>query len=287
MMAAGDPSAVENEMRHGRATGDDTMSDYLHLRQVCLAAPSLEPAVDAITEIFGLEVCHRDENVAKYGLVNALFVLGRAFLEVVAPIDTSAPLRSTAAGRFIERSGGQGGYMAIFDCSDPLERRRRAEAMGVRIAHTLDYPHFFGSQLHPVDCRATMLEFDHTIGAEDLDGPYGPAGEHWREQQRLDLVSGMPAIEVRSPDAAGLAAHWGRIMAIEPQPRDDGGWELRFDLGMARIMPAPEGTPERLTTVDVAVPDPGRVLAAAQRRGCPIEGDGFFLAGVTLRPVRG
>ncbi|MFA7504951.1 MAG: VOC family protein [Burkholderiaceae bacterium] len=263
------------------------MPDYLHLRQVCLAAPSLEPAVDAIQEIFGLDVCHRDDAVAKYGLVNALFVFGHAFLEVVAPIDTAASLRSTAAGRFIERSGGQGGYMAIFDCSDPLERRARAESMGVRIAHTLDYPDFFGSQFHPVDCRATMLEFDHSTGAEDLDGFYGPAGEHWREQQRLDLVSAMPAIEVRSPDPADLAAHWGRIMAIEPQARDDGGWALQFDLGMARIMPAPAGTPERLTAIDVAVPDPDKVLAAAARHGCPVEGDGFFLAGATLRPVAG
>ena len=263
------------------------MPDYLHLRQVCLAAPSLEPAVDAIGEIFGLEVCHRDGNVAKYGLVNALFVFGHAFLEIVAPIDPAATVRSTAAGRFIERSGGQGGYMAIFDCSDPRQRRERAEAMGIRIAHTLDYPHFFGSQFHPVDCRATMLEFDHTTGGQDLDGPYGPAGEHWREQQRLDLVSAMPAIEVRSPDPAGLAAHWGRIMAIEPRARADGGQDLSFDLGMARIMPAPAGSPERLTTVDVAVPDPAKVLAAAARYGCPVEGDGFFLAGVTLRPVAG
>ncbi len=263
------------------------MPDYLHLRQVCLAAPSLEPAVDAVGEIFGLEVCHRDDAVAKYGLVNALFVFGHAFLEVVAPIDPSAPARSTAAGRFIERSGGQGGYMAIFDCNDPLERRARAEAMGVRIAHALDYPHFFGSQFHPVDCRATMLEFDHTVGGEDLDGAYGPAGEHWREQQRLDLVSAMPAIEVRSPDPAGLAAHWGRIMAIEPQARDDGSWALPFDLGMARIVAAPAGSPERLTAVDVAVPDPSAVLAAAARHGCPVDGDGFFLAGVTLRPVPG
>ena len=263
------------------------MSDYLHLRQVCLAAPSLEPAVDAIQEIFGLEVCHRDDAVAKYGLVNALFVFGHAFLEVVAPIDTSAPLRSTAAGRFIERSGAQGGYMAIFDCNDPLERRARAEAMGVRIAHTLDYPDFFGSQFHPVDCRATMLEFDHSTGAEDLDGFYGPAGKHWRDQQRLDLVSAMPAIEVRSPDPADLAAHWGRIMAIEPQAQGDGGWTLPFDLGMARIVAAPAGSPERLTSIDVAVPDPDKVLAAAQRHGCRLQDDGFFLEGVTLRPVAG
>ena len=98
---------------------------YLNLRQICLAAPELEPVVDTVREVFGLEVCHRDPNVAKYGLENALFVLGRAFLEIVAPTRGE-----TAAGRFIERSGGVGGYMAIFDCSDPERRRERAERLG-------------------------------------------------------------------------------------------------------------------------------------------------------------
>src|SRR5215218_8177474 len=104
--------------------------DYLRLRQVCVVAPELEPAVDAVRHVFGLEVCHRDPGVAKYGLENALFVFGDAFLEIVAPTR-----EQTAAGRFLERSGGRGGYMAIFDCSDPLRRRERAQAMGVRVAH--------------------------------------------------------------------------------------------------------------------------------------------------------
>ena len=79
---------------------------YLRLRQICLVAPDLEPAVDAVRAIFGLEVCFRDPAVGKYGLVNALFVFGHQFLEVVAPTRDG-----TTAGRFIERSGGRGGYM--------------------------------------------------------------------------------------------------------------------------------------------------------------------------------
>lgn len=50
-------------------------------------------------------MCHRDAAVAKYGLVNALFVFGRQFLEIVVPAR-----EGTAAGRFLERSGGQGAY---------------------------------------------------------------------------------------------------------------------------------------------------------------------------------
>ena len=85
------------------------MDDYLLLRQICLAAPSLAPVIADIEAIFGVAVCYRDGNVAKYGLENALIPIGTGFLEVVAPTKDE-----TAAGRFIERTRGHGGYMAIF-----------------------------------------------------------------------------------------------------------------------------------------------------------------------------
>src|SRR5579875_2031331 len=90
---------------------------YLRLRQICLVAAALEPALAQIEQVIGLAICHRDGNVAKYGLVNALFPVGAAFLEVVAPTR-----EGTAAGRYLERRGGDGGYMVILDCDD-IERR--------------------------------------------------------------------------------------------------------------------------------------------------------------------
>lgn len=256
------------------------MADYLNLRQICLAASELEPAVDAVREIFGIEVCHRDPAVGKFGLVNALFPFGRAFLEIVAPTQPD-----TTAGRFIERTGGVGGYMAIFDCNDPERRRARAEAMGVRIAHLLDYPGYIGSQFHPRDCRATMLEFDRTDGAQDLDGPYWPAGEHWQQFQRLDRVQGIPLIELESPDAAGLAAHWSKLFDVPLRSEAGGAARMNFDLGAARFVQAGAGTPERLSAMCVQVADPAAALAAAQRCGLDVRNGGFLLAGIRMVPV--
>ena len=252
---------------------------HLNLRQICLAAPELEPVVDAVRDVFGVDVCYRDPNVAKYGLVNALFVFGHAFLEVVAPTRPD-----TTAGRFIDRTGGIGGYMAIFDCSDPEARRDRAEAMGVRVAHVLDYPGYWGIQLHPRDCRATMLEFDRTDGGHDLNGPYHPAGEHWQDFQRLDRVRGIPRIDVESSDPAGLAHHWSQLMS-SPVHDEAGTPVLRFDLGSARMLSAPADTPERLRALQVQVADPSAVLAAARARGLRPDGEGFLLAGMRFEPV--
>lgn len=254
----------------------------LNLRQICVAAPALEPAVDAVRAIFGVDVCHRDPNVAKYGLVNALFVFGRAFLEIVAPVR-----EDTAAGRFIERSGGVGGYMAIFDCDDPQRMRSRIERIGVRVVNMLEYPGYRGIQLHPRDCRATMLEFDRTDGAEDLDGPYHPAGERWRDSKRLDLVQGIPLVEVESPDPADIATHWARIVGL-PLRDDARRPRIDFDLGAVRFVRAAAGTPERLRSAYVQVTDPPAVLAAARRRRLPVDDDGgLALAGMRFVPVTG
>ncbi len=103
------------------------MAGYVRLRQICLVAPHLEPAVGDIAGIMGLNVCYRDGNVAKYGLENALLPVDTILLEVVAPIEPG-----TAAGRFLDKTGGRGGYMAIFCCDDPDQRGRHATEIGVR-----------------------------------------------------------------------------------------------------------------------------------------------------------
>jgi hypothetical protein len=251
----------------------------LRLRQICLVAPQLEPAVEQVRRLFGVEVCHRDEAVAKYGLVNALFVFGHQFLEIVAPTR-----EGTAAGRFLERSGGHGGYMAIFDTHDPERRRSHVEALGVRIAHTMEVPGFRGIQLHPRDARATMLEFDRSEGNERLDGHYWPAGEHWQAHQRLDRVAGIPWIDVATPDPSDLATHWARVIDVPLGADGDGRPALHFDLGAARFVAAPAGTAECLSTLHVTVGDPASVRSTAASLGLPRVDEGFTLCGVSVVP---
>lgn len=255
----------------------------LRLRQICLVAAELEPVVDAVRQILGLEVCHRDPAVGQYGLENALFVCGHQFLEVVAPTRDS-----TAAGRFLQRTGGRGGYMAIFDTHDPERRRAHVKALGIRVAHEMNHPQFFGIQLHPADCRATMLEFDRSVGNDRVDGVYWPAGPHWRDAQRLDRVSALPSIDVRSADAEGLAAHWSRIIDWPLQRTATGEPTLRFELGAVRFVAAAAGATERLDVVHLEVADAERSRAVAASLGCPAEGSGsdagFVLAGVRIVP---
>src|SRR3954447_18165729 len=95
----------------GTTAGGNSMT--LRLRQICLVAPHLEPSVSTICTVLGTMVTYVDPNVEKYGLVNALMPFGNSFLEVVAPTQDG-----TAAGRYLDRRGGGGGYMVILDCDD-------------------------------------------------------------------------------------------------------------------------------------------------------------------------
>ena len=257
-----------------------TTPAYLRLRQVCLVSPKLEPCVASLQAIFGLAPCFRDPGVGVFGLENALFAFGESFLEIVSPTRDG-----TAAGRFLDRSGGIGGYMLIFDCDDPRTRRQRAEALGFRVAYTIDHPGAYGIQLHPRDCRAAILEFDHTDGGEALDGPYYPAGENWQVWRRPEQVRGLALAEVETPDPADLARHWSALMAVQAKPAADGSQTLPLDFGSVRLVSAAPGTPERISALRVQVGDPAAVLAAAVQQACPVERGRFMLAGVWFEPV--
>jgi hypothetical protein len=180
---------------------------YLRLRQVCLVAADLRREAARLEQALGVSECHRDANVAKYGLENVLFPVGSSFLEIVSPTRPG-----TAAGRFLERHGGRNGYMVIMDSDDPERYRQRAERLGIRVANVIRHDNYLGIQLHPKDTGAAMLEFNHTPGGEDPMGPYAPAGPDWQRAVRNDITRSLRAVEIECPDPDLLAARWAELL---------------------------------------------------------------------------
>jgi hypothetical protein len=249
------------------------MTPYLRLRQICLVAPHLEPVISDIADIMGLGVCYRDGNVAKYGLENALLPVDTILLEVVAPFRAG-----TAAGRFLEKTGGRGGYMAIFCCEDPEARAKGANALGVRTANVITHAPYHGMQLHPRDCRAAFIEFNHTEGSDDLLGPYPPAGPDWQKSIRKDVTLALTAVEMQSPDPKGLARHWGRIIGIPLSASSQA--ELRLPNCSFRFV---QGPAEIMSGLDFRVADVAAVCEAVKARGYAVSDNAFMLGGVNFR----
>jgi hypothetical protein len=250
---------------------------YMRLRQICLVAPHLEPVIGDIAGIMGLNVCYRDGNVAKYGLENALLPVDTILLEVVAPFQPG-----TAAGRFIEKTGGRGGYMAIFCCDDPDARGEHAKAMGVRVANVIDHAPYHGVQLHPRDCRAAFIEFNHTDGSDDILGPYPPAGPDWQKSIRKDVTLALTGVEMESPQPQVLAEHWGKIIGIPVSTGKSGEPELKLPNASLRFV---KGASDIMSGLTFRVGDIAAVRDAARTKGRPVSGDSFLLGGVTFRLV--
>jgi hypothetical protein len=251
------------------------MAGYVRLRQICLVAPHLEPVIPDIAAIMGLSVCYRDGNVAKYGLENALLPVDTILLEVVAPTKPG-----TAAGRFIDKTGGRGGYMAIFCCDDPDARGEHAGKMGVRVANVIDHAPYHGVQLHPRDCRAAFIEFNHTAGSDDILGPYPPAGPDWQKSIRKDVTQALTGVEMESPEPLALAEHWGKIIGVSVSKNRSGEPELKLPNCSFRFV---KGTSEIMSGLTFRVGDVAKVRDAAKARGYAVSDDCFLLGGVTFR----
>ena len=252
----------------------------LRMRQICLVARELDPVVETFREVFGLEVCHRDPGVGKYGLENALFAVGNGFLEVVAPVRDG-----TTAGRYLERRGGDGGYMVITQCADLAPRRAHCEAVSVRVANEIRHADYQELQLHPRDVGAAMLSFSRQEGGEAADGAWHPAASRATSTRGSVVVKAMSGAELQGDDAERLARRWSEVTEL-PLGRDDHGRPLiALDDARLRFVTATDGRGEGLAGLDLDCTDPASVFARATARGLPIQDSTVLACGIRFHLV--
>jgi hypothetical protein len=250
------------------------------MRQICLVARDLDAVQADLAAVFGLEVCYRDPGVGHFGLHNFLMPVGNNFLEVVAPTR-----EDTAAGRYLERRGGDGGYMVITQVDDVDAARARVTGMGIRLVNDGGRGEDRGIQLHPRDVPGAIVELRQNSGADDPAGPWSPAGPDWQRAKRTGTVTAMAAAEIQADDPPALAAHWGAVLDRPVAPAPDGMPSIALDDATLRFVPIRDARGEGLGGLDLATPDPARVLQAAQSRGCPVDGNTVMVCGIRFRLV--
>lgn len=247
---------------------------FLRLRQLCLVAHDLEPVVQHLMAVFDIEVCHRDPAVAKFGLRNALLPIGNSFVEIVAPMQDK-----TAAGRYLDRRKGNGGYMVILD-TDELDRwQRHVDAIGVRVAARLASDGYRGLQLHPRDTGGALLEINWSDGGADINAAYHPAGPGWQAYVRTAAVKAVIGAELQSDHPERLAAKWGEILRKPARPFD-GQWWIDIDNASLRFVPAGDDRGEGLSGIDLRVTERDRVRDAAKGRGLAVTDRSVLIGGV-------
>lgn len=253
----------------------------LRMRQICLVASDLEKAEADLTAVFGLAVCHRDPGVEAFGLHNFLLPVGNSFLEVVAPFR-----EDTAAGRYLERRKGDGGYMVIMQTGDVQADRERVTALGVRLV--LDdvargRSGSVGIQLHPRDVPGAIVELRQNDGDAAADGPWGPAGRDWKTAQRTDVVRAMIAAEIQTDDPGVLAQRWSQVIDRPVSTDAAGNPQIQLDDAALRFVRALDGRGEGLAGLDLDIEDREHVIREAARRGYYVSGGVVTVCGVRFR----
>ncbi len=249
----------------------------MRLRQVAFAAHALEPALRQLQQVLGLGEPFRDPGVAEFGLQNGVLPIGDAFLEVVSPMKPG-----TSAGRWLERRGGDAGYMAIFQTDDLAAVRERLERLGVRIVWQATLEDAATVHLHPRDVGGAIVSIDAMQPPES----WRWAGPGWRERVRAELATGLIGAVIETPDPEKLAARWGEVLDRRPTQDAHGGFTLALERGTrVRLVPAPAGHEAALVGIEVAVRDRARFAAEAAAAGL-LEPDGAArIAGTRIIPV--
>jgi hypothetical protein len=245
----------------------------MRLRQVVLVAAELETEADRLRRLFRLGSGYRDPGVGEFGLENIVFALGDTFLEIVSPRE-----QGTTAGRYLERRGGDGGYMVILQIEDMEDARRHFAELGIRVVWTSDHDDIKGTHLHPRDVGGAILSIDQATPAES----WRWAGPHWVEEGAGTAVREVTGVEIQSADPESLARRWGQVLRRNVEPRPD-DWRMVLDRGEIRFVAPRDPRGEGVCGFDLALDDRAHVEREAAALGLALRNDTLELCGVRFR----
>jgi hypothetical protein len=237
----------------------------MRIRQVALAASDLEKTDATLRRLLGCDQSYADPEIIYFGLDNRLYTLGDCFLEVVSPVQPN-----TAAGRFLDRRGGDCGYMVIVQVENLAQEQERLADSAIRTVFADDRGNAKAIHLHPKDVPGAIPSLDEMRPPES----WLWAGDGW-EQRAGCYARGILAVEIRSPDPKATGQCWAEAYGIELMPAGN-GWrlemgetEIRFSHDSTAVEPA-------LMAIDVDAVDLDAICAAAD--GLGLERDGHVVS---------
>jgi hypothetical protein len=241
----------------------------VRLRQIALVARELDPVVDDLCAVLGVEVAFNDPGVAEFGLTNAVMALGDQFLEVVSPFRADA-----TAARYLERRHGDGGYMVILQSDDLDADRQRLAQAGVRIVWEIAFDDIATIHLHPRDVGGAIVSLDRPIPAAS----WRWAGPGWEEKGRRAETRAILGVEIQSDEPQALAARWGEVLGLPVTRRADGPPCIELDGGHVRFVIAGDERGPGIACIRVALRAPAAAHERARERG-RVDADGRVTIG--------
>lgn len=169
------------------------------LRQAVIAVRDLDRSSALLRAELGLGEPFADPAVGYFGLRNAVFAVGDTFLEVVSP-----EREGTAAGRLIEKRGGDCGYMVMLQVDDAAAARERARRLGIREVFEIELDDISEAHLHPSDVGGGIVAVSEPRPAAS----WRWGGPGWEARAVPGELSDL-TVAVADPDAA--ASRWREV----------------------------------------------------------------------------
>ena len=267
----------------------------MRLRQVAMVGTEYDEVEAQLRDGLGLGVAYRDPGhrpaheagVSIFGLRNFVMAVGNQFLELVCPL---ADQPDTAGGRYIERRGGPGGYMLLFQVPEGAfaGHRQRIEALGVRIvaAEEIEADGTGAIHLHPKDLPGCIAELRWCENEDAADGDWWPVERDWRDHRCTEVVSGICGAEIQADDPVGLSARWADVLDLAVDDVD-GVPTVAVDDAVIRFVHGTDGRPEGLGAIDLATDDVAGAVTRARAAGIEVHGHTLMINGLRMHLVAG
>jgi hypothetical protein len=218
-----------------------------------------DPIVNDLCELFNFEVAFNDPGVAHFGLENAVIPIGTDFLEVVSPVE-----ENTTAGRYLNKRGGDGGYMIIIQVDKFEDSQKLVNDYNIKTVWETDLPKAKAMHLHPKQMGGAILSLDWMEPKESWKW----AGPNW-EENISGPIKGIDGVEIQSDDPELMLNTWLRVLGDVERDHEN---KILLDNTWIKFSQAIDGRGPGISAFSLKAENSNEIIERAKNLGFMVDG---------------
>ena len=225
-----------------------------------------DPIVNDLCKLFNFEVAFNDPGVAHFGLENAVIPIGTDFLEVVSPVE-----ENTTAGRYLNKRGGDGGYMIIIQVDKFEDSQKLVNEYNIKTVWETDLPKAKAMHLHPKQMGGAILSLDWMEPKESWKW----AGPNW-EKNISGPIKGIDGVEIQSDDPELMLNTWLRVLGDVERDHEN---KILLDNTWIKFSQAIDGRGPGISAFSLKAENSNEIIERAQNLGFMVD-DKITIGGI-------
>ena len=238
----------------------------MDIRQIVMVSGLRDPIVNDLCKLFNFEVAFNDPGVAHFGLENAVIPIGTDFLEVVSPVE-----ENTTAGRYLNKRGGDGGYMIIIQVDKFEDSQKLVNEYNIKTVWETDLPKAKAMHLHPKQMGGAILSLDWMEPKESWKW----AGPNW-EKNISGPIKGIDGVEIKSDDPELMLNTWLRVLGDVERDHEN---KILLDNTWIKFSQATDGRGPGISAFSLKAENSNEIIERAQNLGFMVD-DKITIGGI-------